>query len=105
VSRPRGGDASDGIPGEPCGRWGGDLSTAGDFPVRLNVAGRLISSPHEYRTSVSRRSWFDDPSRPGEHARIWNRLWDHLYVENIAPITMGELGTAPAPRRRPDPAP
>lgn len=32
--------------------WGGNLSRAGDYPVRLNVAGRLVYSPHDYPASV-----------------------------------------------------
>ena len=33
---------------EDCGWWGGNLSKAGQYPVRLNVANRLVYSPHEY---------------------------------------------------------
>ena len=53
---------------EDCGWWGGNLSKAGQFPVRLNVANRLVYSPHEYATSVYHQTWFDDPDLPGEHA-------------------------------------
>ncbi|MFG1672566.1 cellulase family glycosylhydrolase [Micromonospora sp. NPDC049282] len=78
---------------EDCGWWGGNLSKAGQFPVRLNVANRLVYSPHEYATSVYRQAWFDDPSYPANMPAIWDRYWGYLYKQNIAPIMMGEFGT------------
>jgi endoglucanase len=78
---------------EDCGWWGGNLSKAGEFPVRLNVANRLVYSPHEYATSVFRQSWFDDPTYPANMPAIWDRYWGYLYKQNIAPIMMGEFGT------------
>src|SRR5262249_44799964 len=32
--------------------WGGNLSNAGTFPVRLDVPDRLVYSPHDYPASV-----------------------------------------------------
>ena len=78
---------------EDCGWWGGNLSKAGQFPVRLNVANRLVYSPHEYATSVYRQAWFDDPSYPANMPAIWDKYWGYLYKQNIAPIMMGEFGT------------
>ncbi|WFE39054.1 cellulase family glycosylhydrolase [Micromonospora sp. WMMD998] len=78
---------------EDCGWWGGNLSKAGQFPVRLNVANRLVYSPHEYATSVYRQAWFDDPSYPANMPAIWDHYWGYLYKQNIAPIMMGEFGT------------
>ncbi|GAA2514009.1 cellulase family glycosylhydrolase [Winogradskya humida] len=78
---------------EDCGWWGGNLSKAGQFPVRLNVANRLVYSPHEYATSVYHQAWFDDPSYPANMPAIWDHYWGYLYKQNIAPIMMGEFGT------------
>ncbi|AGL16994.1 cellulase family glycosylhydrolase [Actinoplanes sp. N902-109] len=78
---------------EDCGWWGGNLSKAGQFPVRLNVANRLVYSPHEYATSVYHQTWFDDPSYPANMPAIWDKYWGYLYKQNIAPIMMGEFGT------------
>lgn len=78
---------------EDCGWWGGNLSKAGDFPVRLSVANRLVYSPHEYATSVYHQAWFDDPSYPANMPAIWDHYWGYLYKQNIAPIMMGEFGT------------
>ncbi|MFE9956748.1 cellulase family glycosylhydrolase [Micromonospora sp. NPDC005299] len=78
---------------EDCGWWGGNLSRAGQFPVRLNVANRLVYSPHEYATSVYHQAWFDDPTYPANMPGIWDKYWGYLYKQNIAPIMMGEFGT------------
>ncbi|KUL28856.1 cellulase family glycosylhydrolase [Actinoplanes awajinensis] len=78
---------------EDCGWWGGNLSKAGQFPVRLDVANRLVYSPHEYATSVYHQAWFDDPSYPANMPAIWDKYWGYLYKQNIAPIMMGEFGT------------
>ncbi|WP_330463968.1 cellulase family glycosylhydrolase [Micromonospora zamorensis] len=78
---------------EDCGWWGGNLSKAGEFPVRLNVANRLVYSPHEYATSVYRQSWFDAPDYPANMPAIWDKYWGYLYKQNIAPIMMGEFGS------------
>ncbi|HET6532383.1 MAG TPA: cellulase family glycosylhydrolase [Actinoplanes sp.] len=78
---------------EDCGWWGGNLSRAGTFPVRLSVANRLVYSPHEYATSVYHQKWFDDPSYPANMPAIWDRYWGYLYKQNIAPIMMGEFGS------------
>jgi endoglucanase len=78
---------------EDCGWWGGNLSKAGQFPVRLNVANRLVYSPHEYATSVYHQTWFDAPDYPANMPAIWDRYWGYLYKQNIAPIMLGEFGT------------
>jgi endoglucanase len=97
VSCPSGGLSNvwDGDPSndEDCGWWGGNLSKAGQFPVRLNVANRLVYSPHEYATSVYHQAWFDDPTYPANMPAIWDKYWGYLYKQNIAPIMMGEFGT------------
>ncbi|MGX6600762.1 cellulase family glycosylhydrolase [Micromonosporaceae bacterium Da 78-11] len=78
---------------EDCGWWGGNLSKAGAFPVRLSVANRLVYSPHEYATSVYHQAWFDDPAYPANMPAIWDKYWGYLYKQNIAPIMMGEFGS------------
>jgi endoglucanase len=78
---------------EDCGWWGGNLTKAGQFPVRLNVANRVVYSPHEYATSVYHQTWFDDPTYPANMPAIWDRYWGYLYKQNIAPIMMGEFGS------------
>lgn len=78
---------------EDCGWWGGNLSRAGDLPVRLDVPGRVVYSPHEYATSVYHQAWFDDPAYPANMPAIWDHYFGYLSQQNKAPIMMGEFGT------------
>ncbi|MGH3992442.1 MAG: glycoside hydrolase family 5 protein, partial [Pseudonocardiaceae bacterium] len=73
--------------------WGGNLQGAAQFPVRLNVANRLVYSPHDYATSVFPQPWFSDPTFPNNMAAIWDRNWGYLHKNNVAPVLMGEFGT------------
>ncbi len=73
--------------------WGGNLQGAAQFPVRLNVANRLVYSPHDYATSVFPQPWFDDPSFPNNMPAIWDRMWGYIHKNNIAPVLLGEFGT------------
>ncbi|MDS0137302.1 MULTISPECIES: cellulase family glycosylhydrolase [unclassified Amycolatopsis] len=97
VSCPSGGLSNvwDGDPSndEDCGWWGGNLSKAGEFPVRLSVANRVVYSPHEYATSVYNQPWFSAPDYPANLTAIWDHYWGYLYKQNIAPLMMGEFGT------------
>ncbi len=73
--------------------WGGNLQGAGQYPVQLNVANRLVYSAHDYATSVAQQSWFTDPSFPSNMAGIWDQNWGYLFKQNIAPVWVGEFGT------------
>lgn len=73
--------------------WGGNLMGAKDFPVQLNVPGRLVYSPHEYPASVAYQSWFSDPTYPNNMPAIWDKFWGYLQEGNIAPIMVGEFGS------------
>lgn len=73
--------------------WGGNLSNAGDFPVRLNVSGRLVYSPHDYPASVFPQSWFSDPNYPNNLPAVWDRNWGYLFEQGIAPVMLGEFGS------------
>jgi chitinase len=73
--------------------WGGNLSRAGQFPVRLNVPGRLVYSPHDYPQSVYNEDWFKSPNYPNNLASVWDASWGYLYRQNLAPILLGEFGT------------
>ena len=95
VSCPSGGNPNswDSIPDEHCGWWGGNLSRARDFPVRLNRPNKLVYSAHEYATSVFPQEWFDDPTFPANLPAIWDQQWGYLERENIAPVLLGEFGS------------
>jgi endoglucanase len=80
-----------------CDWWGGNLSLAAQYPVRLNVANRLVYSPHDYGISVyDHQSWFDttaNPTFPANLPAVWDHFWGYLYKQNIAPILVGEFGS------------
>ncbi|MEX2113355.1 MAG: Calx-beta domain-containing protein [Pirellulales bacterium] len=73
--------------------WGGNLSNARDYPVRLNVPGRLVYSPHDYPASVYPQSWFSAANYPNNLPDVWDRNWGYLFREDIAPIMLGEFGS------------
>ncbi|ACU73078.1 glycoside hydrolase family 5 [Catenulispora acidiphila DSM 44928] len=73
--------------------WGGNLQGAGQYPVQLSVANRVVYSAHDYATSVASQPWFTDPSFPSNMAGIWDKNWGYLFNQNIAPVWVGEFGT------------
>jgi endoglucanase len=90
-----GGNANvwDSIPDDPCGWWGGNLHGVAQYPVQLNVANRVVYSPHDYATSVADQTWFHDSTYPANLPGIWDYFWGYIYKQNIAPIMVGEFGT------------
>ena len=73
--------------------WGGNLQGAGQYPVRLNVADRLVYSVHDYATSVAQQTWFTDPSFPANMPGVWDKNWGYLFNQNVAPVWVGEFGS------------
>jgi aryl-phospho-beta-D-glucosidase BglC (GH1 family) len=73
--------------------WGGNLRNAGASPVRLNVANRLVYSPHDYPASVYAQTWFSDPTYPKNLPAVWDAAWGYLASSGTAPIWIGEFGT------------
>ena len=73
--------------------WGGNLSNAGEHPVRLNVANRLVYSPHDYPASVYQQPYFSDPAYPANLPEVWDANWGYLFREGIAPVMVGEFGS------------
>ncbi|MFF8596507.1 cellulase family glycosylhydrolase [Streptomyces sp. NPDC015220] len=75
------------------GWWGGNLMGVGQYPVRLDVANRVVYSAHDYATSVAQQSWFGDPSFPANMPGVWDKYWGYVFKQNIAPVWVGEFGT------------
>jgi aryl-phospho-beta-D-glucosidase BglC (GH1 family) len=73
--------------------WGGNLSAAGQYPVRLNTAGRLVYSPHDYPASVYNQPWFSAANYPQNMYGIWDQNWGYLFRQGTAPILLGEFGS------------
>ncbi len=84
----------DGIPDPDCGWWGGNLTMAGQFPVRLSNPKKLVYSAHDYGMSVSNQQrWFLDPTFPATLQPFWESMWGYLVRQNIAPVLLGEFGS------------
>ncbi|MEW5352476.1 cellulase family glycosylhydrolase [Streptomyces sp. 16-176A] len=75
------------------GWWGGNLMGVGQYPVRLDVANRVVYSAHDYATSVAQQSWFSDPAFPANMPGVWDKYWGYVFKQNIAPVWVGEFGT------------
>lgn len=73
--------------------WGGDLSQAERFPVRLKTPNRLVYSTHEYPSSVYPQPWLRPPAFPGNLSSVWTRHWGYLVDKDMAPVFIGEFGT------------
>jgi aryl-phospho-beta-D-glucosidase BglC (GH1 family) len=73
--------------------WGGNLMGAGVAPVVLNVANRVVYSPHEYPASVFSQTWFSAANYPNNLTSVWDGYWGYLYRQNIAPVWIGEFGS------------
>jgi len=73
--------------------WGGNLAGAGNAPVRLDVANRLVYSIHDYPASVHAQLWFSMPSYPANLPALWDSKWGYLHRTNVAPVLVGEFGT------------
>lgn len=73
--------------------WGGNLAGVQSSPVTLNIPNKLVYSAHDYPSSVSYQSWFNDGSYPNNLASVWDKHWGYLLNQNIAPVVLGEFGT------------
>jgi len=73
--------------------WGGNLRNAGAQPVVLNVANRVVYSPHDYQLDVADQTWFHDPTYPANLPPLWNATWGYLRQQKIAPVLLGEFGS------------
>lgn len=73
--------------------WGGNLMGVADDLVTLNVANKVVYSPHEYGNSIYPQSWFSDPNYPNNMADHFEKFWGYIYEQNIAPVLVGEFGS------------
>ncbi len=69
--------------------------------MQLNVADRVVYSPHDYPASVYPQRWFSDPNYPNNLPAVWDKNWGYLFKQNIAPVLLGEFGSTLATPVRP----
>lgn len=82
------------VPGGSLDRhwWGGNLEGVRTTPVELDVANRVVYSPHEYGPGVHAQPWFSDPNMEAILAERWQQGWGYIVEQEIAPLLMGEWG-------------
>jgi len=73
--------------------WGGGLADAGDAPVSLDVADRVVYSPHDYPASIYAQKWFTASDYPANLREVWSSNWGYLAEQDIAPVLLGEFGS------------
>jgi aryl-phospho-beta-D-glucosidase BglC (GH1 family) len=73
--------------------WGGQLQGVKDRPIVLNVANRVVYSPHDYPNSVWQQPWFQGDNFGAGLPAKFRSEWGYIYEQNIAPIYIGEFGT------------
>jgi endoglucanase len=74
--------------------WGGGLADVGANPVVLTTPNRVVYSPHDYPASLFAQKWFSDPAYPANLPSVWERNWGYLQKQGIAPVLLGEFGSA-----------
>ncbi len=72
--------------------WGGNLEGVKNSPVRLNVAKKLVYSPHEYGAGVYLQNWFNESSFPQNLYDRWQKGFYYIAEQGIAPVLIGEFG-------------
>lgn len=73
--------------------WGGCFTAAGQAPVRLPVADKLVYSPHVYGPSVHAQPYFSAPDFPNNLPPIWIKHFACVLKDNQGPaIVPGEWG-------------
>jgi len=73
--------------------WGGNLMGVKDRPISLNVANRVVYSPHDYPNSVYAQTWFSGDNFGAALPSVFENAWGYIYADDIAPIYLGEFGT------------
>ncbi|NTV40579.1 MAG: glycoside hydrolase family 5 protein [Demequinaceae bacterium] len=75
------------------GWWGGNLRGAASYPVRLEVADKLVYSPHDYGPLVYEQPWFQGPFTAASLRKdVWGPQWLYLHDAGTSPILIGEWG-------------
>ncbi|AXJ11793.1 glycosyl hydrolase family 5 [Arthrobacter sp. PM3] len=74
--------------------WGGGLADVRNKPVTLATPNRVVYSPHDYPPSLFAQKWFSDPNYPNNLPAVWDANWGYLQKQGIAPVLLGEFGTA-----------
>jgi len=72
--------------------WGGNLLGVKDYPIQLSKSNKLVYSPHEYGPTVWAQEWFSAANFPSNMPAIWEKYFNFIITQNIAPLLIGEFG-------------
>ncbi len=72
--------------------WGGNLSMAEQYPVRLSEPDKLVYEAHDYGPEVNAQKWFQAPDFPNNLPSVWTQHWAYLQLDDVAPVLLGEFG-------------
>jgi endoglucanase len=75
--------------------WGGILTPAAAYPVRLLVPDQLVYSPHEFGPYKAPMPFFGRGMTYARMASVWRRHWAYLLESSRSPVPIfiGEFGT------------
>jgi endoglucanase len=80
------------------GWWGAVHLGFVDHPLSLSVAQKLVLEIHDYGRDVSDQPWFHAANFPANlEADCWNKFWEFISTQNLAPIWVGEWGSKDDP--------
>ena len=74
--------------------WGGNLMGVKDRPIELNSSDKLVYSAHDYPNSVYPQTWFQETDFAQKLPQKFDQMWGYIYKDGIAPIYVGEFGSA-----------
>lgn len=76
-----------------CDWQGGNLAGVASNPVVLNVPNQLVYSAHDYGPNLFQQPWFTGSTTSATLQAIWNKYWNYINANGIAPVWVGEFGT------------
>lgn len=76
--------------------WGGNLMYFTKVPpIPLKYPNKLAYSAHDYGPNVYDQPWYRNKyTFPGNLEGYWKRRWGYIVEKNIAPVWIGEWGSA-----------
>ena len=80
------------------GWWGAVHLGFLDHALTLSVPNQLVLEIHEYGRDVSDQPWYHAATFPANlEADDWNKFWEFIDTQNLAPIWVGEWGSKDDP--------
>ncbi len=71
---------------------GGNLQGVRDHPVRLNIPGRVVYSPHDFGLGDEGQTWVDGRGDLQAMVAEWDAMWGYINRLGIAPVLVGAFG-------------